>query len=350
MSRNIFRHAAAASCEGERDLAGNHRRRHSTTGATRMEFRRLGKSGLEVSLVGLGCNNFGGRLDEGQTASVVSAALDAGITLFDTSNTYGNRGRSEEYLGAALSGRRDQAIIATKFGMSMGEGPHTSGGSRKHIMDQVEGSLRRLDTDYIDLYQVHRFDPDTPIEETLRALDDVVRAGKVRYIGCSNFAGWQLANAQWVAKTGHLTPFVSLQNEWNMLKRDIESEVVPACREFGVGVLPFFPLASGLLTGKYHRGQDFPEGTRLAGMGDRARTAFATDRNLDRMEALRSYAQERGHSLLELAFSSLASFDVVSSVIAGATRPEQIEQNVEAVSWKLTAEDRADIDRILRDA
>ena len=227
-----------------------------------MEHRRLGNSGLQVSEVGLGCNNFGQRLDEAATRAVVDAAIDVGIDFFDTADMYGSQ-RSEVYLGAALRGRRDDAIVATKCGYPMGPGPHNRGASRRYVTSAVEASLRRLDMDYIDLYQIHLPDPLTPIDETLRALDDCIRQGKIRYVGCSNFAGWQIADAHWTALRDHLNPFVTAQNHMSLLERGVLREVIPACDRFGLGMLPFFPLASGLLTGKYQRGVPAPEGTRL---------------------------------------------------------------------------------------
>src|SRR6516162_9517108 len=229
-----------------------------------MEYRSLGKSGLQVSLAGLGCNNFGMRIDAEQTRAVVHRALDEGITLFDTADIYGNRGQSEEMLGKALGNRRHEVLIATKFGMPMGDGPYKSGGSRRYIMSACELSLKRLGTDYLDLYQIHQPDPLTSEEETLSALDTLVREGKARYIGNSNYAGWQVANAAWVAKSHGWTPYVSAQNQYNLLDRSIEKELVPACRQFGLGILPYFPLASGFLTGKYRRGQEPEQGTRFA--------------------------------------------------------------------------------------
>ena len=311
-----------------------------------MEYRNLGRSGLQVSVVGLGTNNFGMRMDAGQAADVVHACLDQGITLFDTADIYGGRGKSEEFLGGALKGRRDQAIVATKFAGPMGEGPLRSGGSRRYIMQEVEASLRRLDTDYIDLYQMHFPDPKTPQDETMRALDDLVTSGKVRYLGNSNYAGWQIANAAWIAKSEHLTPFVSAQNQYSLLDRRIEAEVVPAAREFGLSILPFFPLASGLLTGKYKRGQAAPEGARLSA-GPQA-DRLLTEQNYDTVEKLEAFAQERGHTILELAFSWLASLDYVGSVIAGATRPDQVAANAAAASWRLTSEEMADVDRLTK--
>ncbi len=310
-----------------------------------MEYRHLGRSGLQVSVVGLGCNNFGMRCDFDQSKAVVNQALEAGITLFDTADVYGGQGRSEEFLGKLLKGHRQDVVIATKFGMKMGEGPHKSGGSRKYIMSAVEDSLRRLDTDYIDLYQMHRPDPETPIEETLRALDDLVRSGKVRYIGNSNYAGWQAAEAHYVARQANLTPFISAQNEYNLLDRRIEAELVPACNAYGLQVLPFFPLASGFLTGKYRQGQDLPAGTRLANAGPMAARVL-TDKNYEMLGKLEAFADARGKTMLDLAIGWLASLSHVGSVIAGATKPEQIDQNVAAGAWRLTAEELAEVDAI----
>jgi aryl-alcohol dehydrogenase-like predicted oxidoreductase len=311
-----------------------------------MEYRNLGNSGLEVSVVGLGCNNFGRRCDLEQTRGVIDATIDQGINLLDTADVYGGNGASEDLMGQALKGRRQQVVLATKFASPMGEGPMHRGGSRRWIMQAVEDSLRRLQTDYIDLYQIHTPDAKTPIEETIRALDDLVRQGKVRYIGHSNFTGWMTAEAHYVAKSEHLSPFISAQNEWSLLNRRVEHDLVPACAEFKVGVLPYFPLASGMLTGKYRRGEAAPEGTRLAfgPMGER----ILTDANFDKVEKLEAFAQERGHSLLELAFGWLASQPTVGSVIAGATKPEQVAANVAAGTWRLTAEEMAEVDTIAR--
>ena len=315
-----------------------------------MEHRRLGNSGLQVSLAGLGTNNFGMRLDYEQSAAVVEAALDAGINFFDTADIYGG-GRSEEYLGRALGSRREDVLIATKFAMPVGEGPFTRGGSRHYIERAVAASLARLGADYIDVYQMHQPDPDTPIEETLEALSDLVHRGVVRYIGHSNFSGWQIANADWVSRSRGLARFVSAQNEWSLLQRKVEAEVMPACREFGLGQLPFFPLASGFLTGKYRRGEPLPEGTRLAAWQQAmpARIdALTADSNFDLLEALERYAADRGRTILDLALSWLASDPAVSSVIAGATKPEQIEANVASThAWRLSAEEFAEVDAIL---
>ncbi|MBK6563177.1 MAG: aldo/keto reductase [Dehalococcoidia bacterium] len=310
-----------------------------------MDYKNLGRSGLQVSVVGLGCNNFGMRCDYDQSEKVVHAAIDAGITLFDTADVYGGQGKSEEFLGRILKGKRDSVLVATKWGMKMGEGPHKSGGSRKYIMAAVEDSLRRLQTDYIDLYQLHRPDPQTPMEETLRALDDLISSGKVRYIGHSNFAGWQAAEAHFVAQKGNYTPFISAQNEYSLLERRIEAELVPACNQYGVSVLPFFPLASGFLTGKYRQGQDLPAGTRLANAGPMAARVL-TDKNYEMLGKLEAFAEARGKTMLDLAIGWLASLSHVGSVIAGATKPEQVAQNVAAGGWRLTAEELAEVDAI----
>ena len=311
-----------------------------------MDYRRLGSSGLKVSEVGLGCNNFGMRIGQEETNAVVGACLDAGITFFDTADVYGGS-KSEVMLGEALKGRRQEEVLATKFAMSMGQGPDKQGGSRRYVMRAVEDSLKRLNTDYIDLYQMHRPDPDTPIEETLGALDDLVTQGKVRYIGNSNFTGWQIADADWTARTEHLNRFVSAQNNYSLLERKVEFEVSPACERFGLGVLPYFPLASGLLTGKYKRGEAPAQDTRLAAWGARGQAAL-NDKNFDKLEALSNYAAERGHDLLELAFGWLLGHGVVSSVIAGATKPEQVKANAAAGAWKLTAQEVAEVSELAK--
>ncbi|MEV7227535.1 aldo/keto reductase [Polymorphospora sp. NPDC051019] len=306
-----------------------------------MRYRRLGDSGLVVSVVGIGCNNFGRKLDAAGTKAVVDAAIDAGINLFDTADIYGNpHGASEEQLGAALRGRRDEVVVATKFGMNM-EGANGADrgarGARRYIVRAVEASLRRLGTDHIDLYQMHEPDPATPIEETLSALDDLVRAGKVRYLGNSNFAGWQIADAEWTARTRNLTRFVSAQNHYSLIERDAETEVVPACERFGLGLLPFFPLASGLLSGKYRRGESAPQGTRLAEDRWAKRLAAAP---WDLIESLEKFAAERGRNLLDVAIGGLAARPAVTSVIAGATTPDQVRANARAGAWEPSAEDR----------
>lgn len=314
-----------------------------------MEYRRLGRSGLTVSVVGLGCNNLGraGTATESQagTDAVVHAALNAGVTLFDTADVYGKTpGLSEERLGQALKERRAEAIVATKFGMDLdgANGPDFNArGSRKYIRTSVEASLRRLRTDYIDLYQFHTPDPLTPIEETLAALDDLVREGKVRYIGHSNRAGWQIAQAEYVARELGAERFISSQNHYNLLDRRAELEVIPAAHELGLGVLPYFPLANGLLTGKYSDGKA-PEGSRLT----HSRTNLLTDADFDQLQAFGAFAKSRGVTELEVAFSWLAAQPAVASVIAGATKPEQIQQNAAAATWKPTAEDLAELDEI----
>jgi aryl-alcohol dehydrogenase-like predicted oxidoreductase len=306
-----------------------------------MSYRRLGDSGLVVSVVGLGCNNFGRQLDLDGTRAVVDAAIDVGITFFDTADIYGQpQGTSEEQLGAVLRGRRDDVVVATKFGMDMnGRNGHDFGarGSRRYVTRAVEASLRRLGTDYIDLYQMHEPDPATPIDETLGALDDLVRAGKVRYLGNSNFAGWQIADAAWVARSVGRTPFISAQNHYSLLERSVEAEVVPACQRFGLGLLPYFPLANGLLTGKYRRGEQPPAGSRLAG-GGRYAARFAAAR-WDTIEAIEKYAAERGLSMLQVAIGGLAAMPAVASVIAGATTPDQVRANAAAGGWQPSADD-----------
>lgn len=313
------------------------------------DYRRLGRSGLTVSTVGLGCNNLGRantptETQEG-TDAVVHAAIDAGITLFDVADVYGKTpGLSEEMLGRALKGQRDDVVVATKFGMDMrGANGKDFGarGSRRYIKQAVEASLRRLDTDWIDLYQFHTPDPETPIEETLSALDDLVHEGKVRYIGHSNRAGWQVAEAEFAARIGGYTPFVSSQNHYNLLDRRAELEVTQAAEAYGLGVLPYFPLANGLLTGKYSRGVA-PEGSRLS----HTRTNLVHDADWDQLDRFSAFAEERGLTELRVAFSWLAAQPSVASVIAGATKPEQIRENAEAASWQPSAEDLAELDEI----
>jgi aryl-alcohol dehydrogenase-like predicted oxidoreductase len=310
-----------------------------------MKQRNLGRSGLLVSLVGLGCNNFGGRIDLEASRKVVHKALDLGITLFDTADIYGNQGGSETCLGAILGDRRKDIVLATKFTMPMDKEGILKGASRRYIMSAVDASLKRLKTDWIDLYQVHQPDPLTPIEETLRALDDLVRQGKVRYIGCSNFPAWQVVAAQWTSRHHNLDAFVSCQDEYSLLVRDIERELVPAMTQYGLGLLPFFPLASGLLTGKYKRDAAKPEGARLTYMQNLA-DRYMTETNWQIIERLSAFAAKRDHTLLERALSWLAARPAVSSVIAGATKPEQLELNVKAADWPLTAEEMAEIDKI----
>ena len=307
-----------------------------------MKYRQLGKSGLQVSAVGLGANNFGGRVDAKRTNSVVHTALDSGVNFIDTSNSYGG-GLSEQYIGDALKGRREQAVIATKVSSRVADGPNNSGNSRKHIFDQVDISLRKLRTDYIDLYQIHWWDSDTPLEETLRALDDLVRMGKVRYAGCSNFTAWQVCESDWLARSLGINAFVSMQPRYSMLYRQPEAEMLPLCERYGIGVLPYYPLENGFLTGKYRRNAPAPEGTRLAA-NDRG---VFTDRNFDILEKLEDFCAEHGHTILELAFAWLLASPSVSSVIAGATRPEQVEANAASASWELSAEDVTTVNSIL---
>ncbi|HLI30441.1 MAG TPA: aldo/keto reductase [Terriglobia bacterium] len=309
-----------------------------------MQFRNLGKSGLRVSVVGLGCNNFGGRLDLDGTRKVIHKALDLGITLFDTADVYGNKGGSEDLMGQVLGDRRKDIVLATKFGMPM-DNAEKKGASRRYIFSAVEASLQRLRTDWIDLYQLHQPDPLTPIEETLRALDDLIRQGKVRYTGCSNLAAWQAVEAQWTARHLGLNAFISCQDEYSLLVRNAERLLMPAIQAYGLGLLPYFPLASGLLTGKYRRGKPMPEGSRLT-TTPRFAESYLTEANWEKVERLAEFCAARGHSLLELAFSWLAAQPAVASIIAGATKPEQLEQNVNAANWQLTPEDLAAVDQI----
>jgi aryl-alcohol dehydrogenase-like predicted oxidoreductase len=307
-----------------------------------METREL--AGHPVGVVGLGCNNLGTRCDDVQSATVVRAALDAGITLFDTADIYG-QGRSEELLGKALGADRDRVVIATKFGGPMGD-PERAGASARWVERACEDSLRRLGTDRIDLYQLHFPDQSVPIQETLEALHRLVTSGKVVAVGHSNFNGDQIDEAASVAADHALTPFRSAQNEYSLLRRNAEHDVVPAAQRHGLGLLPYFPLASGMLTGKYKRNEPAPEGTRLAGMpADRAEKMMS-DKRFDVVERLTAFAEDRGHTLLELAFSWLLAQPTVASVIAGATKPEQIDGNVAAAGWRLTDDDLAEVDRL----
>src|ERR1700689_1881016 len=310
-----------------------------------MQIRNLGGSGLRVSAVGLGCNNFGQRTDLEGSRKGSYPAIDLGIPLFETADIYSNMGGSETVLGAVLGDRRKDIVLATKYSKAMSNDGTKQGASRRYIMEAVEASLKRLKTDYIDLYQQHDYDPLTPIEETLRALDDLVRQGKVRYIGNSNFPAWRVAEAEYVARAMNVNRFISCQDEYSLVVRDIEKDLVPCAQEYNLGVLPFFPLASGLLTGKYKKGQAAPDDTRF-GKVPRLRDRYVTPRNEEIVEKLQAFAQARGHSMLELAFSWLAGRPQVSSVIAGAPRVEQVEQNVKAIGWSLGVDDVAEIDRI----
>ncbi|MDX6309209.1 MAG: hypothetical protein QOI06_2255 [Nocardioidaceae bacterium] len=309
-----------------------------------MRYQPLGNSGLHVSVVGLGCNNFGTRLDLAGTKAVIDAAIDVGVTLLDTADIYG-KGASEELIGQALEGRRDQVVIATKWGnqnSDMGYGPSAGAlGGRAYIRRAVEASLSRLRTDHIDLYQLHTPDPSTPIEETLAALTELVAEGKVLYVGSSNFAGWQIADAEHVARQNGFVRFISAQNHYSLLERETETEIVPASQAFGIGQLPFFPLANGLLTGKVRRDTGAPADSRLAG-----RDAYLTEDKFDRVEALEKWGAEHGHTLLEIAIAGLLAQPTVASVIAGATKPEQVRANAAAAEWIPTSEELAEINRL----
>ena len=312
-----------------------------------MQIRNLGGSGLRVSAVGLGCNNFGQRVDLEGSRKVIHRALDIGITLFDTADIYAGMGGSETVLGTVLGDKRKDIVLATKYSKPMASDGTKQGASRRYIMNAVEASLRRLKTDYIDLYQQHDYDELTPIDETLRALDDLIRQGKVRYIGNSNFPAWRVAEAEHVARAMNVSRFISCQDEYSLVVRNIEKDLLPCAREYRLGVLPFFPLASGLLTGKYKRGEAAPADTRF-GKAPQLRDRYVTPRNEDIVDKLQVFAKERGRSMLELAFSWLAARPQVASVIAGATRVEQVEQNVKAIAWTLSPEEMVEIDRITK--
>jgi len=312
-----------------------------------MQIRNLGGSGLRVSAVGLGCNNFGQRTDLETSRKIIHRAIDLGITLFDTADIYAGMGGSEAVLGQVLGDRRKDIVLATKYSKPMASDGSKQGASRRYIMSAVEASLRRLKTDYIDLYQQHDYDAATPIEETLRALDDLVRQGKARYIGNSNFPAWRVAEAEHVARAMNVNRFVSCQDEYSLVVRGIEKDILPVAVEYKLGLLPFFPLASGLLTGKYQRGTAAPDDTRFA-KAPALKDRYVTPRNEDIVEKLTAFAQTRGHTMLELAFSWLASRPQVASVIAGATRVEQVDQNVKAIDWTLSADERAEIDGITK--
>lgn len=304
---------------------------------TSMQHRRLGRSGLSVSTVGLGCNNFGRKLDLEGSRAVIDAAIDEGITLFDTADSYGD---SEEILGEVLGSRRQQVVLATKFGSDLrgANGPDWGArGSRRYIRLAVERSLRRLQTDWIDLYQIHMPDPHTPLEETLAALDELVREGKIRYIGSSNHAAWQVVHAEWLSRTHGFERFISAQNHYNWLERNVEGELTPACERFGISILPYFPLASGLLTGRYQRGKEPPAGSRMKDWGMESQL---TDRRFDVVEKLQDFAAERGITLLDVAIGGLAAQPAVGSVIAGATSADQVRSNVAAGAWHPDEEDR----------
>ncbi len=312
-----------------------------------MDYRKLGNSGLSISEVGVGCNNFGRRADQSAANAVVNSALECGINFFDTADVYGPRGLSEEILGKALGSRRADVVIATKFGSPMADDPFTRGASRGYILRAVVASLKRLGTDYIDLYQIHTPDPDTPIEETMAALDDLVHRGVVRYIGHSNFAAWQAAQCHYVAAARNVTPFISAQNEYNLLERGIEKELIPACEAFGVGILPYFPLASGFLSGKYERGKPLPQGTRISN-SPAMQQQYLSERTFSLIEQLVSFAKDRGHTLLELSFAWLLAHRVIGSVIAGAMTADQVRANANAAAWRLSAEDFAAVEDLLK--
>lgn len=309
-----------------------------------MKYRNLGKSGLEVSEVGLGCNNFGRRWDYERSKTIIDAALDNGVNFLDTADVYGE-GESESVIGKALKGIRDEVVIGTKFSGAMGAGPNSRGGSRKYIIDALDASLKRLQTDYVDLYQMHGPDHSTPIDETLRALDDMVRAGKVRYIGCSNFPAWEIVDAIWTSRNGRLSHFVSCQPPYNIIERGIETEILPACRRYGLGILPYYPLASGFLSGKYSRGDTPVEGTRLHYFPHIAERHL-TEEKFAVLGRLQDFAGQRGHTTLELAVAWLLANPQVSSVISGASTGEQVGQNVAAAEWRLTPADVEELDAI----
>jgi aryl-alcohol dehydrogenase-like predicted oxidoreductase len=311
-----------------------------------METRKLGS--LEVTLVGLGCNNFGMRIDEEQSTHVVHAALDAGINFFDTADVYGGT-RSEQFLGRALGSRRDEVLIATKFVAPIDDDPNHAGAGARWVAQAVEGSLRRLATDRIDLYQQHAPDHNVPIDETLEALDRLVRDGKVREIGNSNFSGDQIEEAEAVSERSGFARFVSAQNHFNLLHREPLRDVVPACARHGLGVLPYFPLASGLLTGKYRRGESPPEGTRLSVLPEDRAARVMSQQNFDQVERLAAFSAERDHTILELAFTWLAAQPAIASIIAGATKPDQVRANVAAVDWKLSKGDLAELEQLALD-
>jgi aryl-alcohol dehydrogenase-like predicted oxidoreductase len=313
-----------------------------------MEYRQLGDSGLMVSAVGIGCNAFGKRADVEAVKGILAAARDTGVTLLDVADSYGGyRGQSEEILGEALTGQRDEFVLATKFGSSM-DGAYGDDfgarGSRRYVRRAIDGSLRRLRTDHIDLYQLHRPDPITPIEETLSALNDLIREGKVLYIGCSNFAGWQVADAAWTAQVSGLASFVSVQNQYSLLTRGIEAEVVPAAERFGLGIIPYFPLEAGLLTGKYRRGQGAPAGSRLS--VDNSYTPWLANADWARIEALEAFASARGLSILDVAIAGLAAQPGVATVMCGATRGDQVRANAAAIRWEPTEDDLVELDSI----
>lgn len=309
-----------------------------------MQYRSLGRSGLQVSVIGLGANQFGGKVDQAGVNAIIAGALDLGINFIDTADVY-QQGRSESTLGVALKGKWDKVVLATKAFHPMGDGPNDKGVSRYHLINAVEASLRRLQSDHIDLYQMHRWDAATPIEETLRTLDDLVRSGKVRYIGASNYMAWQLARANLLAEFNHWTPFVSIQNHYHMFERALEREMIPFCNAHNIGILPYFPLAGGFLTGKYRRGEAAPAGSR--GESSPYVQGYMTDAHFDKLEALEAWAQARGRTLTELAHAWLLAQPQVSSVISGATKLAHVESNVKGADWPLTAADLDEVNALL---
>lgn len=309
-----------------------------------MEYRNLGKSGLKLSVIGLGTNQFGGKVDLKETRNIVDAALDLGINFFDTADVY-QGGRSEENIGEVLKGRREKVLIGTKVYFRVGDGPNDQGASRQHILNGVDASLHRLQTNYIDLYQIHRWDEETPIEETMSVLDDLIRDGKVRYIGASNFSSWQMAHANAVAEKNGWTKFVSIQPHYHMLERNIESELIPASNHFGIGILPYFPLAGGFLTGKYQKSQPVPIGSR--GESSEYVKKYMTDGNFLKLSKLALFSEERGYKLNHLAHAWLLSQPMVSSVISGATSVEHVKANSMAGNWVLTPEEYEAVNEIL---
>jgi aryl-alcohol dehydrogenase-like predicted oxidoreductase len=310
-----------------------------------MEYRNLGSSGTKVSVIGLGTNNFGRRLNTSETKKVIDTALGEGINFLDTSNSYGDT-LSEEYIGNAIKNKRSDIILATKVYSKIGDRPNDMGAGKVHIIREVENSLKRLQTDYIDLYQIHFWDNSTPIEETLRALNYLIDSGKVRYIGCSNFTSWQLSMSQEIAKSLNMEKFITVQPEYSLLNRDIEKELIPACEYYNVGILPYFPLASGVLTGKYKRGENMPEGTRLSENKERA-DEILTSETYSILERLEIFAKARNRTILDLAFAWLLANPLVSSVIAGATKQEQVVSNARTHNWKLSTIEVNEVNEIL---
>jgi len=308
-----------------------------------VEYRHLGKSGLEVSAIGLGANPFGNEVDAATAASIVHRALDLGVTYIDTADIY-NSGVSEEHLGLALKGRRHEVVLGTKAAGAMGPGPNQQGASRKHLKEAIEASLRRLGTDYVDLYWIHHPDRGTPMDETMRTLDDLVRSGKTRYIGCSNYWDWEVCESIWTARSQHLTPFICVQPMYNLLYREIEQTTVPMCQAYGLGIVPYFPLAGGFLTGTYRRGVPPPAGTRGANRPTFAR--WTSERNWDVLEQLEQFTRARGRTVAELAIAWLLTRPCLSTIIAGADTVGHIEGNVKAAEWRLTEEELAEVDRI----